>query len=380
MTSYTFNESEYEAFQIESARDVVSCSFIVQRSLTPLDLNACEYMLMRRSVFTEEGYRKMCQPSRWSLYTLHLDLPRDMERSLRIAVPYESNRYRTFHLGVASVSEWVYNRDLAPVIVNDIKLANNKMEKLRRYLNVMKLLKLDRHRITSNFIFDSIIHVLFPDCLDSNLVVEFAVTFSFYSWIFYRESPDIVGYVLEHARRIRYNIWASLEYPINACIIFHTTGNIGKLLEYGTVLRTKCCVYMEMLEFLEVRRIVRRSISERRIFLLIQLLYVFTYNRTSWAELRCIWRSIPDPYLSGKEIYFAFGRVVTSTYFYDLIEYYNSAIVEEYIQIENAAPRSLRHLSRVAVRNILSSNFQLPHGISQLGLGHILESFLKLEC
>lgn len=383
MTLHQFNNSEFEAFQIESARDVVFCSFIVQRSLTPLDLNACENILMRRSVFTEEGYRRICQPSRyWIMYTLHLDFPRDMETSLRTGAPHEEVGHRASHLGITSVSEWLYIRDLAPFIVNNIELARNKTEKLRQYLDVMKLLKLDKHRFTSNFIFDSIIHFLYPDCLDSNLLVEFAEKFSFYSWLFYQENPDIVGYVLEHARRIRYNIWASLEGrldPINACIRFHTTGNIGTLLEYGTILRTECNVYLETLVSLGARRTDTKSITERRFFLLLQLFYVFTYNPTSRVELQYIWRSIPDPYLSGKEIYFTFGAVVPLQYFYALLEYYSSIIVKK-VYVENAVPRSLLHLSRIVIRNQLRNNFQLPHGISHLGVGNILEKYLKLEC
>ncbi|KAF8766952.1 hypothetical protein HNY73_019967 [Argiope bruennichi] len=381
MTSDISDESE--AFEIESARDAVFTCFIVQRSLMPLDLSTCEYMLLRRSVFTEEGYKKMFQPSRRILYALHLDLPRDMERSLRTATPYKADRYMTFYVGVPNISERVYNRDLALVIVNNIRRADNKTEKLRRYLNLMKCLKLDRYRRTVNFIFDNVIHFLYPECMDSNLVVEFAEIFNFYSWTFYRESPDIVGYVLEHARRMRYNIWGSNEWkldPINACITFHTTGNIGKLLEYGTVLRTNCHLYMEILgEFLGRRQTTTCRISERRIFLLIQLFYIFVESRASWTALRLIWRSIPDPYLSGKELYFAFGGIITPEYFYALNGFYNSTVVEENPPSDHTTPRLLLQLCRVAIRSILSSNFQLPHGIGQLGVGKTLESYLKLQ-
>ncbi|GBO33103.1 hypothetical protein AVEN_22166-1 [Araneus ventricosus] len=138
-----------------------------------------------------------------------------------------------------SVNECVYNCDFAPLIVNSIRNAENKVEKLRRYFNIMKLLKLHKPVSIAIFLFDSIIQILYPDCTDSELITEFAHTFRFSLWIFDNENPRLVGYVLHHARRMRRNFWRTHQRRIdliNGCMICGTAGNVRKLLEYGTVL------------------------------------------------------------------------------------------------------------------------------------------------
>ncbi|GBN79099.1 hypothetical protein AVEN_180462-1 [Araneus ventricosus] len=383
-----YDEIEFETFAIEVPRDVVVYSFIVQKSLMCLDLSACEYTLPQKSVFTEEQCRKLMEPRRQILYRYHLDLPQNLESSLRAVIPNadDQEQYEAFHLGVMFVCDSLYTRDLASCVINPIMSARNKMDKLRRYLNVMKLLNFNQCRRTAMLLFDHLILALYPYCLDSNLVVEFAITFRFCSWLFYRESAILVGYVLHHAMKIRYNICQVSETGmdhINGCIVFRTPGNIGTLLLYGNVLRFQQEVYLEVLgrclQRRMIRRIVRKNIPDRRLFLMLQLLYYFTFNNQYWYGLLYIWRSIPDPCLSKSEIRLLFGNVISSRRLHTMIECYKFYIVEETDEMDDEVPRPLQHLCRVAVRSALIRNFQLPYGVSELGMPHLIRDYLNLE-
>ncbi|KAF8766895.1 hypothetical protein HNY73_019915 [Argiope bruennichi] len=131
-----YDEIEFETISLEVPRDVVVYSFIAQRSLTYLDLSACENTLRMKTPFTEEQCRKLMEPRRQILYTLHLDLPTNLEGSLRDVAPNadDTEECETFHLGVIFVCECLYTRDLQNFIIKPIVSAKNKMEKLRKYL------------------------------------------------------------------------------------------------------------------------------------------------------------------------------------------------------------------------------------------------------
>ncbi|CAL1267431.1 unnamed protein product [Larinioides sclopetarius] len=384
-----YDEIEFETIELETARDVVAYSFIVQKSLMCLDLSACEYTLHQKSAFTEEQCRKMMEPRRQILYTYHLDLPENMEHRLRSAVPNadDQEQYVAFHLGVMFVCEYLYSRNLESCVIPPIMFARNRIEKLRRYLNVMKLLKFNRCKRAALFLFDHLILALYPNCTDSNLVVEFAITLKFGSWIFDREYPLIVGYILQHANQIGYNLFQEFESgldPINGCIIFRTPENISTLLQYGIVLRFQILTYLGVLGRpmgrRVLRRIVQRKIPDRRLFLLLQLFCYFKFNDQYWDGLLYIWRSIPDPFLSESEIRFLFENVISTRRLYNMINYYKFYIAEETDEIYDEIPRPLQHLCRVAVRGALIRNQHLPHGIFQLDKPRLIRDYLFLKC
>ncbi|GBM71697.1 hypothetical protein AVEN_195437-1 [Araneus ventricosus] len=367
---------EFQHVELDAAHDVLIYSFIVQKSVAHLDLSSCEYSLRMRSIFTEEGFRKTFIP-REILYRLHLDLPRNTERRIRVVIPDADNQYETM-----SVSECVYNCGFAPLIENSIRNAEDKVEKLRRYFNIMKLLKLHEDVRTAVSLFDSIIQILYPDCTDSELIAEFALTFHFPFWIFDHENPKLVGYVLHHVRRMRHNVWRTHQRRIdlvNACMISGTTGNVRKLLEYGTVLPFEFPLYL--LLPLPQDNILPHgvtSIPRRRFFLLLQYFWVFmTSTDNSWEALCFIWRSIPDPYLNYDEINFIFG-LFTSINLQAIVDRYKNAVVEE-SESDYVVPRALKHLCRVTVRSILNRSYQLPDGIGQLEMPSSLVTYLKLE-
>ncbi|GBO19820.1 hypothetical protein AVEN_164666-1 [Araneus ventricosus] len=128
-----------------------------------------------------------------------------------------------------------------------------------------------------------------------------------------------------------------------------------------------------------IRRIVRKNIPDRRLFLMLQLLYYFTFNNQYWYGLLYIWRSIPDPCLSKSEIRLLFGNVISSRRLHSMIEYYKFYIVEETDDMDDEVPRPLQHLCRVAVRSALIRNFQLPYGVCELGMPRLIRDYLNLE-
>ncbi|GBN65535.1 hypothetical protein AVEN_225584-1 [Araneus ventricosus] len=96
---------EHRLISLKTAADVVRFSFIVQKSISCLDLglyqnskvsnyfatlcDCCGSNRLRNfmNVNSEEKCRKFFTPSRRLLYTLHLDLPKGREYSLMEDVP-----------------------------------------------------------------------------------------------------------------------------------------------------------------------------------------------------------------------------------------------------------------------------------------------------
>ncbi|GBL79525.1 hypothetical protein AVEN_16-1 [Araneus ventricosus] len=93
-----YAEIRDRSVELCTSADIVQHGFIVQDSLTPLNLELCQsyavfdcktnrnypsFSYSKEVISTEEKCRKVLAKSRSLLYTLHLDLPRGRERSLR---------------------------------------------------------------------------------------------------------------------------------------------------------------------------------------------------------------------------------------------------------------------------------------------------------
>ncbi|GFT09168.1 SOCS box domain-containing protein [Nephila pilipes] len=104
---------------------------------------------------------------------------------------------------------------------------------------------------------------------------------------------------------------------------------------------------------------------------------------------RLIWRAIPQSFIQCEELessielensLLAQNGVLRPKRFNENTEFCkmykncvrNSAWITK-------APRSLKHLSRCAIRKSLKESWNLPHGISQLSLPKTLEQYLDLE-
>lgn len=117
------------------------------------------------------------------------------------------------------------------------------------------------------------------------------------------------------------------------------------------------------------------------------------FNTATKDQIECfrlIWRSIPDPIVKHSEL-----DLAISTEFLDFalretenpVPYEkNMAVCDLYatclkdLAAGSNEPRSLKHLSRCAVRKSLGRSFKLPNGIFNLGLSmSCLESYLNLE-
>lgn len=116
---------------------------------------------------------------------------------------------------------------------------------------------------------------------------------------------------------------------------------------------------------------------------------IHTATKDQIQCFRLIWRSIPVPFVKCAEL-----DLAISTEFFDFalretenpMPYEkNMALCDLYeacfkdLAIGPNEPRSLKHLSRCAVRKSLGNAFQLPTGINQLGLPKALERYLNLE-
>ncbi|CAL1294439.1 unnamed protein product [Larinioides sclopetarius] len=93
------NSIRDRAVELCTSLDIAQYSFIVQNSLTPLNLELCQsynvsdgqqnnnypsFSFSKEFISTEEKCRKVLTKSRSVLYSLHLDLPRNRERSLKV--------------------------------------------------------------------------------------------------------------------------------------------------------------------------------------------------------------------------------------------------------------------------------------------------------
>ncbi|GFV86896.1 SOCS box domain-containing protein [Trichonephila clavipes] len=116
---------------------------------------------------------------------------------------------------------------------------------------------------------------------------------------------------------------------------------------------------------------------------------LYTTTEDQKECFRLIWRAIPDPFVKYAEI----GLSITTEYFhlvrhgilnpkrYDENTKYCIMYEMRFMDMAVGAkePRSLKQLSRCAVRKSLKTTWSLPHGIYQLGLPRTLEQYLNLE-
>lgn len=115
------------------------------------------------------------------------------------------------------------------------------------------------------------------------------------------------------------------------------------------------------------------------------------FNTATKDQIECfrlIWRSIPDPFVKHSELDLAIStefldfalREVENPVPYEknmaLCDLYGTCFKD--LAVGPREPRSLKHLSRCAVRRSLGRSFRLPNGIFNLGV-LCLEGYLNLE-
>ncbi|GBO34093.1 hypothetical protein AVEN_186360-1 [Araneus ventricosus] len=94
--------------------------------------------------------------------------------------------------------------------------------------------------------------------------------------------------------------------------------------------------------------------------------------------LRLIWSSIPSPLLSFREVYLSLEGALSHDERAQLYCCYAVIVGGFHLRVR---PRSLKHLSRTAVRSIMWKNgHYLPDGIRNAGLPKELQEYLNLGC
>ncbi|GBO27570.1 hypothetical protein AVEN_156524-1 [Araneus ventricosus] len=243
---------EGRSIVLQTATDVARFSFIVQDSISYLDLklrqdsrisdfrllcNICRSRRLRNFVNTEEKCRKFFAPKRRLLYTLHLDLPKGRECSLKDHVVTESVYYapccRSAHIAEITLTCGFRARNLSNFI-EDALSVNFSKEKLLKWIvkipfSEVPLLSRLEIRTASKFI-----DCFYPEVTDSTLFIHFIMQFDVIEWMVEHEKPEILEYLLYHARQSG-NMSLEDEHEIefiSLCIQRQHYLNIGPILKY----------------------------------------------------------------------------------------------------------------------------------------------------
>ncbi|KAF8770336.1 uncharacterized protein LOC129989425 [Argiope bruennichi] len=404
---------DYAYVMLNNVTSIAKLSFIAQNSINPLDLSVGEspkkdflvYGIGEREfpntwknfIITEEECKKIMSPNRRLLYTLHLDLPRKLETRLRLVyfknfdskVTYDDE---SFHLRDIYFNENIY-REILRLLLQESILKFKTAALIGRYLKIIKRYFGDLESCLYDLSVSFILHVLYKECNDSQIVKDVLTMFDFKKWIYYSNdcNPGILDYFLHHARNSGYNVWG--KYPcedlINGCVMLEKYSFVAVLLKYINAPLFMEEDYEKLINWggnpifrintMDKGQPVREGwMNKRRAFLAIQILYLYDLPHDDGDQaLRLLWRAIPDTFLTFSEWMSAFGNQREPYILGDIDEFY-SYIVEEEISIRT--PRSLRQYCRVAIRKSLYDCQQLPNGIEKLDdLDPKSKAYLRLE-
>ncbi|GBM41320.1 hypothetical protein AVEN_241480-1 [Araneus ventricosus] len=376
-------------------------SFIFHKSINHLDLSNCEYSSLKKSnfgdpcrmIFTEEGWRKTV-PGRRLFYTLHLDIANGRERHLKLVSFSFQRRFNRFNKVV--VLDYIYLKALTSFIFITIRKSDKKVELLGKLLKVMK-------RVSVNFNHLSLMQlkyfmrILYNECEDSYTVKDFLTLFDFEKQLLHYWKPEMLEYLMNHAQRSGYlsSILRNDDQQDFINMFFRYFNFIKVQIFFKFIDAPKFCEY----EFTELKRIfalpytynpvgwrtivrpVLKLPYSRRNFLVVQV--VWTYEelqgrgrRGAVDALRLIWRSIPDSIITSEEFRSRFENIFSLNHLTRVERFYQGVIGET---PSGPEPRSLQHYCRTTIRAALSKNFQLPDGISRVGLPNRLQAYVRLE-
>ncbi|GBL89321.1 hypothetical protein AVEN_225851-1 [Araneus ventricosus] len=396
MDQISCDKIRFQVVVLTKAQEFAAYNFKFQPSVQYLDLATNEKLVRViqpssfKTIFTNEDIRKRISPERQILYRLHLDLP--------VSLQSFSCRNRTeiviregFHFKHISIFSSVYNHDLERYIVRALESERRKIEKLRNYMKIFELLKFGASNRTSIFLCDSILTIMYNEnCRDFELLRKFLTLFRVPLWLSRSEIPRVFEYVLLQAQIARYtkDLWRCLDQridPVTFCFLCHKIQNMHLLIKYGTITfipyEFKFDKYIPGNIF--NRAVDLGIVSYPRAFRIFQLFFDFLYHQHSPHVLRCMWRSIKDPFLNTTEIESTLKPTIPSIVVEYLCKYYANRIIDEdnaiYRCRSGPTPRTLKDLCRVDIRRFLSNNYQLPFGISGLVIPETLKSYLNLE-
>ncbi|GBO13356.1 hypothetical protein AVEN_41247-1 [Araneus ventricosus] len=246
---------EHRVITLKTATDVVRFSFIVRNSISYLDLGLCRYSILNHLwtscdccasklpnsfINTEEKCRKIFTRSRSLLYTLHLDLPKGRECSLKDApysITYDLDPCIPHIAKVIPVSDILILSDS----IEDAISINKEKLKILSWILKMSFSNLPLLYVLEIRTVNKFIDCFYPEITDPAIFKDFIMQFDFADWISTYEKPEILEYLLYYARHFGRKDLGEDVFPIDKiidpCIFDRYFLNIGPILKYIDVPR-----------------------------------------------------------------------------------------------------------------------------------------------
>ncbi|KAF8770311.1 hypothetical protein HNY73_017857 [Argiope bruennichi] len=393
------------------AKSMVKYSFIVQKSLSYLDLSLCEFTKSKRSIkrlklahllnlrvseknaiHTEEDCKKRFCINRSVLYDFHLDVSKELETSLRSPVHHQKIRSCSSEkilLNMIDYKDNIHDLCLNRIIAEVLEETEDKVKFIH---TVSKLLE------RMNFLSNECIRVkglayLCFQCSDSNIIKDFLTSMNFSVEDFFHLSIHIFERILYHAHRAGYDLWTLPVHqdPIHSSICYCMFVKTEALFQYYSAPRFCEVVYNRIKNGGPSLRICGGAINfpvenglmtEERHLLILEIALVFALPPSDGlTALQMLWRSIPDPFITFPELTSVLPGVPSPKLIEDITNFTKQITGEDVT--EDYQPRRLKHYCRTTIRNILSNNnnnnMQFSTKISELRLPPAVDSYMRLQ-
>ncbi|GBL62840.1 hypothetical protein AVEN_126533-1 [Araneus ventricosus] len=398
---------EHRVVASKTATDVVRFSFIVRKSISYLDLglcrdsmllnyvgtscDCCALKLSNSFINTEQKCRKFFTQSRSLLYTLHLDLPKGRECSLKDVpnsitldhnpcIPHISKIIPACGFDILILSDFI--EDAINIIKEEMKIFEWVLKMSFSDLPLLYVLKIRA--------VDQFIDCFYPEITDSAIFKDFIMYFDFTEWMSTYEKPEFLEYLLYYSRHYGREDLKQDVFPIDEiidpCIFNRYFSNIGPILKYINVpifseddYRLYLLKISAMRPDLTEERLRKAEERKKReiIHQMLQIIWMHIdcrqHHCTEDASeaLRLIWCSVLDAYISFKEIKRAFRGIFIAEELKNIYDFYAEAVGES---SESVEPRSLQHLCRSIIRRTLRENqIWIPEGLRQMCLPKAIE-------
>ncbi|GBN48813.1 hypothetical protein AVEN_8505-1 [Araneus ventricosus] len=397
---------------IKGVKSTVEYSFIVQRSVTCLDLSLCEFSKFKRkperestlanfikikfkyledeiekinAIFTEEACKKRLARNRKLLYNYHLDVSKELEVSLRNAEPQDIRKCysNSVLLNRIVLIYNMYETYLNKIITKTLQETNQKVRLIHQ---VSKMAKHLNFVSKNKYIRDKGLFFLYLQRADSTVGKDFLIAMDFEDDYYFCLSVDVFEFVLYH---VGYDLWSrpSCEDPIHTAIFDYAYVKAGSLLQYRDSPRFCGKLYRIMnsnrllLSEDELNIAFQNGlITKERYFLIVEILHVLCGQVSGGLKaLQMVWRSIPDPFVTLDELTLVFARPPDSRIVQRTRRFVKDITGEDVRDERGHQPRKLKHYCRTLIRRVLSNNKQLSTGIGEMKLPTSIVSFLRLE-